>query len=108
MEEKRKHERVPVYFKTADMSVLEPPYNKGYVKDISESGMKMKVTQRIEPSTTILLTFSLPDESFEFKDIGARVQWIEGGEIGVEFVDLRDREKEIIKTYVEDHKNLIE
>lgn len=104
--ERRRYKRIPVYFKTADISVIEPPFNKGYIKDISEGGLRMDVTTKIDISTIILLNFTLPDESFNLKNIGAKVVWVERGKIGVEFIDLRINEKEIIKNYIEENKHM--
>lgn len=106
--ERRKYKRIPVYFKVANISVVEPPENRGYIRDISEGGMKIDAVTRIEPGTVLLLDFSLPNENFKFENVGAIVKWLEKGKMGVEFIDLSERQREIIKAYISEYGHNID
>ncbi|MFH1825442.1 MAG: PilZ domain-containing protein [Candidatus Firestonebacteria bacterium] len=105
-EEKREYKRIPVYFKIASLSVLEPSENCGYIRDISEGGMKIDAITRIESGITILLNFSLPVDDFEFKDVGAIVKWIAKGRMGIEFIDLSERQRQVIEVYATEYGHL--
>ncbi|MEW6544823.1 MAG: PilZ domain-containing protein [Nitrospirota bacterium] len=91
MEDKRRHERIPVLFKitvTGDLDVGE-----GTTRNLSESGCAISTTAPVPQGTTLTLRIYVDDDA-PIKIDQAVVRWSSGNEFGLEFLNTRPDEQD--------------
>jgi len=72
----------------------------GFVKNISESGICISTCSSLSVSDIVCLIFELPSVEHNFF-LKGRVIWIRNNEVGLEFQNIREAEKNLIGNYLE-------
>ncbi len=110
--DKRKYPRlffnVKIDYQKVDANAL--PLANTYSKNIGGGGICMFSLEKLETGTGIKLTFTLPDHNKTVEALG-KVVWVDrfsiedrqnetAYEAGIEFVDINDKDRALIQTYV--------
>ena len=104
MEEKRKSQRVE---KSIKCEVHSDGMTFSSTIDISEGGMFISTPEPLIEDAEVDLILHIPDE--DMMDVQGRVRWIRDEDdetlragMGIEFLGLTDKQKEIIKRFVDE------
>lgn len=89
--EKRRHPRFPVQFKSSFSSV-NVVGGEGALADLSVRGCRVESRIEVKPGTELQLTIDLPDESSALEIAVAIVRWSRAGAFGIEFMDMKDEQ----------------
>jgi len=107
--EQRRTLRVPLHMYWVDIKTGEGGMIKGYIKNISIGGMGVIIEGALDVtvSTMVMLYFELPGIDYRFRDIEGMVRWYEGKSMGVEFMELTDKDNTEITAYVKSMSDFI-
>jgi hypothetical protein len=99
-EEKRRHIRFPVQFRSTFSSVnVVGGEGEGTLGDLSVRGCRVESRAVVKTGTALQLKLFLPDETAALATVAA-VRWVRGTAFGVEFVDMTDEDWKRLSRFI--------
>lgn len=90
-------------FKYKKLEDATGTFNKGYIKNISGGGLKVRIKEKLETNKEIIciLSFDIPDDEIFVKSMVIRCELIDGSyETALKFIDIEDSVRERIISYI--------
>jgi hypothetical protein len=95
----RQFPRIPLVIVTVVAS--EQHSGHSVLLDLSPTGAKLSSTLPLQPSDYVALNLSLPFREPSLEVVLAAVRWVQGGNFGVEFIQITPSEQSRLKDFLD-------